>query len=128
MGHLPFTLPESIVIFNRTTGSTTLPDAVPAESLIPVATAPSTKHDVTVALGVGIPLLTAALVALGMFCRERRLRLKLTNGPGSGLQHPTTVLVSMGTNKVYEFEGTPVVKELAASYIGELGKNPFEVI
>lgn len=128
MGHLPFTLAPSVVIFNRTTGSTFLPAAVPAQCQS-VTVAATTKYELTVGLSVGLPLLTATLAALGMFHRERRLRLKLANSPaGSGLQCPTTVLVSMGTNKAHEFDGTPVVKELATSYLSEVGEKGFEVI
>lgn len=128
MGNRPFTLPDSIVIFNRTTGSTILPAALPAQSqYTAVTTAPG--HELTVGLSVGLPLLIATLAAIGMYYRERRLRLTLANSPtGSGLQYPTTVLVSMGTNKIFEFDGTPVVKELAASYMSEVGQKGFEVI
>ena len=126
--HRPFTLPESVVIFNRTSGSTTFPAALPAQSQF-TAVATATRHELTVGLSVGLPLLTATLAALGMFYRERRLRLILANSPtGSGLQCPTTVLVSMGTNKIFEFDGTPVVKELAASYMSEVREKGFEVI
>lgn len=131
MGQSPFNLPASAVIYDRTTGAT-IPAAVPGQSFCAAATtkvASTAKRDVTIALGTGLPLLTATLAALGLFRRERRRRLTLANSPaGSGLQNPTTVLVSLGTNKVYEFEGTPAVKELDASYIPELGGSGFEVI
>lgn len=69
------------------------------------------------------------LAALGMYFRERRLRLRLANSPVDlGPPQPTTVLVSMGTNKVFEFDGTPVVKELPAGYMSGLGEKGFEMI
>lgn len=128
MGHLPFTLPESAVIFNRASGSTILPVALPAQSqLFTVAT--TRRHELSVGLSIGLPLLTTTVAALAMYYRERRLRLKLANSSvASGSQYPTTVLVSMGTNQVFEFDGTPVVKELAASYKSELAEKGFEVI
>lgn len=119
MGRAPFTIPRSHIIFNRTTGSTIFPGAVPAAASTTVGTATSTKHDVAVGLGVGIPLLIVTLVALGLPRRERRLRMKLAKNPGSAPPPPpsttTTVLVSMSTKRIYEFDGAPVVKELAAS-------------
>lgn len=128
MDHMPFTLPESVVIFNRTSGSTIFPAAVPIQSSY-YAVATPTRHELMVGLSIGLPLLIAMMAALGMFYRERRLRLKLANRPvDSGPQQPTTVLVSMGTNKVFEFDGEPVVKELAAGYMSELGEKGFEMI
>ena len=128
MEHVPFTLPESVIIFNRTSGSTVLPAALPAQSSY-TAVATTTRQELMVGLSIGLPLLIAMLAALGMYYRERRLRLRLANRPVDlGPSQPTTVLVSMGTNKVFEFDGTPVVKELAAGYMSELGEKGFEMI
>ena len=73
MGYKPFNLPSSFVVFNRSTGSTILPAAVPAQSLRDVTAnvLKPIKHDITVTLGVGLPLPMAVLAALRMFYRER---------------------------------------------------------
>ena len=132
LGHMPFRIGPTKVIFNRTTRSTILPDAIPAQISTIMVRAPLFKREIAVGLGVGIPLLITTLAALEMFRSERRLRLKFAKGPPpeSELRDPPPrrVLVSMGTSKIYEFDGVPIVKELPDSYIREVGENGFEVI
>lgn len=143
-GRKPFTLYASNVIFNRSTGSTVLPAAMPAQASVSVLRVASHGHEVAVGLGVGLPLLTATLAALAMLRRERRQRMKLAEArdPGSGNFYldpplppppppppPQKMLVRTSAGKVYEFEGAPVVRELPDSYkIQEVGEHRFQMI
>lgn len=122
LGREPFNVPDNIPILNRTTGSTIL-------TVTAITTAKATysvKHDVLTGLGVGLPFLVALLASLGMLWKERRLRLSLAKDLDS--KPPTTVLVSMQSQKMFEFDGVPHVRELPDSYLRELGEGAFEVI
>jgi hypothetical protein len=128
VGRKPFSIAPSVVIFNRSTGSTTSTEVKSGDAPIIVTHATSIKRDLIIGLGVGVPLLLAMFTALAMLRKERRRRKNLGTALDAETRKPKTVLVSMGKQRMYECEGTPVVKELPASYVQELGQGGFEVI